>query len=174
MKKIFLFAIALIISAQTFAQHNGLKGLNVGVGVPFECYDLKAAGADLHIGFDRAYPISDQFALGFYLSGGGGVLGAFHPYNEYDRVYSMIKLSAGLMMEIGDLDDKPFLLGVSPCLGVGLLDMDLVLPIEIRFGRVLNNWYVMGELTYGCSLAHETVGFEPCIRVGYNFGNKKK
>lgn len=55
------------------------------------------------------------------------------------------------------------------------VDMDLVLPIEVRFGRVFsNNWYVMGELSYGISLAKETRCIEPSIRVGYNFGNKSK
>ncbi len=51
--------------------------------------------------------------------------------------------------------------------------MDLFLPMEIRFGRfITDNWYIVAELTYGISLAHETVYLEPSIRVGYNFGRK--
>ena len=106
MKRTFILALALIISIITFAQNNNrtrLKGLNFGVGIPIECYDLKAAGTTLHIGGDFAYPVSDKFAMGFYISGGGGFLGSFKPYNEYDKYYPVIKLSAGLLMEFGDL-----------------------------------------------------------------------
>ena len=113
--------------------------------------------------------------MGFYISGGGGFLGTFKPYNEYDKYYAVIKVSAGLLMEFGDLNDKPFIVGIGPCSGISYVDMDLVLPIELRFGRVFsNNWYVMGELVYGYSLAKETRCIEPAIRVGYNFGYKKK
>ena len=53
--------------------------------------------------------------------------------------------------------------------------MALILPWEIRFGRfVSEHWYVVAELTYGHSLAHETVYIEPFVRVGYNFGRKSK
>jgi hypothetical protein len=53
--------------------------------------------------------------------------------------------------------------------------MDVVLPVGVRFGRVLKrNWYLMGELTYHVSLAGETACIEPAIRVGYNFGRKIK
>ena len=175
MKKTIICTLVLIISTMSLVKaQSGLRGLNVGIGVPVECYDLKAAGMTLHIGGDFAYTVNDKCAVGFYVSGGGGFLGSFKPYNEYDKFYSMLKLSAGLMMELGDLNNKPFLFGVSPCIGLGYVDMDLVLPIELRFGRVFaNNWYVMGEIFYGVSLAKETRCFEPVIRVGYNFGPKK-
>ena len=177
MKKSILIALALVFSAVASAQNEGrvLKGMSIGVGVPIEFRDLKAAGANLHIGYDCAYPIGDNFALGFYVSGGGGFLGAFKPYNEYDKFYSMFKLSAGLLMEIGDLDERPYLVGVGPCTGIGFLDMDMILPIEFRFGRFISkNWYVMGEVVYGYSLAGETASLEPSIRVGYNFGQRRK
>ena len=49
-------------------------------------------------------------------------------------------------------------------------------PIErIDFGKfITDRWYIMGELTYHASLAHETATIEPAIRVGYNFGRKVK
>ena len=159
MKKSILIALALVFSAVASAQNEGrvLKGMSIGVGVPIEFRDLKAAGANLHIGYDCAF------------------LGAFKPYNEYDRFYSMFKLSAGLLMEIGDLDERPYLVGVGPCTGIGFLDMDMILPIEFRFGRFISkNWYVMGEVVYGYSLAGETASIEPSIRVGYNFGQRRK
>ena len=178
MKRTFILALALIISIITFAQNSNrtrLKGLNFGVGIPIECYDLKAAGFNFHIGGDFAYPVSDKFAMGFYISGGGGFLGSFKPYNEYDKFYSAIKVSAGLLMEFGELNDKPYIVGIAPGTGLGYVDMDLVLPIELRFGRMFSNhWYVMGELVYGYSLAKETRYFEPAIRIGYNFGHKAK
>ncbi|MBR0055158.1 MAG: hypothetical protein IJP65_07640 [Bacteroidales bacterium] len=180
MKKIIILALVIICCTVAFAQNSksglpGLKGMNVGVGIPVECYDIKAAGFNLHLGGDFTYPISDKFAMGFYISGGGGFLGTFKPYNEYDKFSPVIKLSAGLLMEFGDLNDRPFIVGVGPCAGLGYVDMDLVLPLEFRFGRHLsNNWYIMGELVYGVSLAKETRCFEPAIRVGYNFGHKAK
>lgn len=180
MKKIIILALVIICCTVAFAQNSksglpGLKGMNVGVGIPVECYDIKAAGFNLHLGGDFTYPISDKFAMGFYISGDGGFLGTFKPYNEYDKFSPVIKLSAGLLMEFGDLNDRPFIVGVGPCAGLGYVDMDLVLPLEFRFGRHLsNNWYIMGELVYGVSLAKETRCFEPAIRVGYNFGHKAK
>ena len=73
-----------------------------------------------------------------------------------------------------DLDYKPYIFGISPCIGLGFVDMDLVLPVELRFGRVFSKWYVMGELLYGISLANETICIEPSIRIGYNFGPRKR
>lgn len=180
MKRIIILTIALTCGIMAFAQNSksglpGLKGMNFGVGIPIECYDIKAAGFNLHIGGDFTYPISDKFAMGFYISGGGGFLGTFKPYNEYDKYSPVIKLSAGLLMEFGDINDKPFIVGIGPGAGLGYVDMDLVLPLEFRFGRQFsNNWYVMGELVYGVSLAKETRCIEPAIRVGYNFGHKAK
>ena len=165
----------LLLSIPAFAQTEELPkllGMDVGVALPAEIYDLEAIGFNLHVGFDYAYPITDTFALGFYISLGGGVIGAVHPYSEYDRYYYPFRFSAGLLMEIGELRQKPFIFGVGPCTGLGFVDMDLFLPLDIRFGRfVSEHWYIVAELTYGHSLAHETVYIEPSIRVGYNFGH---
>ncbi|MBQ9522918.1 MAG: hypothetical protein IJR74_03775 [Paludibacteraceae bacterium] len=158
-----------------------LQGLNGGLGIPFEVKDLEAGGVAAHIGFDWAYPISDDIALGFYLSAGGGFLRTFHPYDawgrydEYDSNYSLLHFSAGFMMEFGDLTKRPFLIGVCPGTGMGFVDMDLFLPVDVKFGRfITNRWYIMGQFAYRISLAAETVCFEPTIRVGYNFGHKPR
>ena len=51
----------------------------------------------------------------------------------------------------------------------------VVLPVELRIGHVFRQkWYVMADLVYGVSLANETQYLEPTIRVGYNFGLRKK
>lgn len=178
MKKSIIVVIALIVSAMTFAQerdYNTLKGFSFGAGVPVEFRDLPGAGATLNLGYDCAYPVNDQFALGFYLTGGGGFWGEFKQYSTTDHFHVVFRLTAGLMMQIGDPNDKPYLLGIAPFSGFGLYDMDMVLPVEVRFGRyITDRWYIMGELTYHFSLAGETACLEPAIRVGCNFGRKIK
>ncbi len=180
-KRMRMFVILLLIvpvmmflGVPAFAQTDApptLKGLSGGLALPIEIQDLNAVGMDIYLGFDYAKPLSDTFALGFYLTAGGGFMGAIHPYSKYDRFYYPFKFSAGLLMEIGELRNHPFIFGVGPCTGIGFVDMDLILPWEFRIGLfVSDHWYVMAELTYGVSLAHETVYIEPSIRVGYNFG----
>lgn len=79
------------------------------------------------------------------------------------------------------LEDQRYLTGIVTAdilhfgTGFGLYDVDMVLPVELRFGKYLTDrWYIMGELTYHVSLAGETACLEPAIRVGYNFGRKVK
>lgn len=170
-----------------------LLGLNMGVGAlmgissmdDFNGYETikKGIGADFQLGFDFAYPIKDNFALGFYISAGAGFAEIYRwnnyvLYNEYRSF--VYKLSTGLLMEFGDLKDKPFVLGISPCLGFGTWEWKWrihMIPIELRFGRVFsNNWYVMGEFVLnaaGFDAGDYVFYIEPSIRVGYNFGNKK-
>ena len=177
MRKSIFVAILAICSLTAYAErdYNTLKALSFGVGLPFECRDLPGAGMTFNIGYDCAYPINDQFALGFYLTGSGGFWGEFKQYSKTDHFHPVFRLTAGLMMQIGDPKDKPFLLGVAPCTGFGLYDLDMVLPVEVRFGKfITDRWYIMGEFTYHASLAGETVCIEPAIRVGYNFGRKVK
>lgn len=181
MRKYIILVIALIISALTFAQeqptrdYKTLKGLSFGVGLPFEMRDLPGSGITFNIGYDCAYPINDQLAIGFYLTGGGGFWGEFKKYSDVDHFHPVFRLTAGLQMAFGDLQDKPWLIGAAPFIGFGLYDMDMVLPVEVRFGKyITKRWYIMGELTYHVSLAGETATLEPAIRVGYNFGRKQK
>lgn len=163
-----------------------LLGLNLGVGAPLgissplKCvYIERGAGIDFQSGFDFAYPIKDNFALGFYLSVGAGFADMYIWYNDVlDDAYrsGVYKLSAGLLMEFGNLRESPFVLGISPCAGFGTWDhywgvTMIMIPIEFRFGRVFsNNWYVMGEFIMSYI---DDFYVEPSIRVGYNFGNKK-
>ncbi len=180
-KKFVLVVVLLAMNVLAFAQNNitkdytTLKGLSFGLGVPLECRDLPGMGASLNLGYDCAYPINDHFALGFYLTGGGGFWGEYQQYSSVDNQHVVFRLTAGLMMQMGDLNNRPYLLGVAPCTGLGLYDMDMVLPIEIRFGKyVTDRWYIMGELTYHYSIAKETACVEPAIRIGYNFGRSRK
>ena len=150
-----------------------LLGLNGGLGIPMEFGECLGAGLDFHLGFDFAYPLTDRFALGAYLSVGGGfTAGEYYSYysNYYDYYFGgVFKFSAGLLMEFGDLNDRPFMLGISPCAGFEFTYGTYTVPIELRFGRVLaNDWYMMGELVMGFGYG---TYLEPAIRVGYNFGN---
>jgi len=152
-----------------------LKALSFGVGLPIECRDLPGMGLTANIGYDCAYPVNDRFAMGFYLTGGGGFWGEFRRYSNVDHLHVTFRLTAGLMMQIGDLNSRPWLLGVAPCTGFGLYDTDMSLPVEVRFGKyITDRWYILGELTYHASLAGETATIEPAIRFGYNFGRKVK
>lgn len=180
MRKSIILVIALMVSAMTFAQsaerdYNTLKGLSFGVGLPIEMRDLPGAGATLNIGYDCAYRVKDNFYMGFYLTGGGGFWGEFKQYSTVDHFHPVFRLTAGLMMKIGDPADKPYLLGIAPFTGFGMYDLDMTLPVEVRFGKyITDRWYIMGELTYHVSLAKETATLEPAIRIGYNFGRKAK
>lgn len=180
MKKIIFTTILILSCIISNAQdrpheRTRLSGFNAGIGIPVEWLDLEAVGLKCQLGYDFAHPVKDNLAIGFYLGADYGFLEAIHPYSKYDKRYSNFHLSAGLLMEIGDLTKRPFLLGISPCLGLGFVDMDLILPIELRFGRfVSKNWYVMGEVSYGLSLAKETVSLQPAIRVGYNIPHKTR
>lgn len=178
MRKSIILVIALMVSAMTFAQKAErdfatLKGLSWGIGLPFEMRDLPGAGMTFNIGYDCAYRVKDNFYMGFYLAGGGGLWGEFKKYSDVDHFHPVFRLTVGLMMEFGDIQHKPWLIGVAPFTGFGLYDMDLVLPVEVRFGKyITDRWYLMGELTYHVSLAGETATLEPAIRIGYNFGRK--
>ena len=62
MRKSILVAILAICSLTAFAErdYNTLKGLSFGVGLPFECRDLPGAGLTVNIGYDCAYPRSEE------------------------------------------------------------------------------------------------------------------
>ena len=162
-----------------------LIGMDFGLGIPMEFGNTNSsnnytgAGLDFQLGMDFAYPISDKFAMGFYLSIGGGFTGGeYDYYSWYDerRYYGnyiggLFRFSSGLLMEMGDLNKKPFILGISPMLGFGFSKATEFMPIEIRFGRVFsNNWYVTGDFLVGIPL-YGGVYIEPTIRFGYNFGH---
>jgi len=180
MKRTVIVILAVLCSTITFAQtaerdYNTLKGLSFGVGIPIECRDLPGMGLSANIGYDCAYPISDKLAMGFYLNGGGGFWGEFKQFSPEDHIHAAFRLTGGLMMRIEDGNNRPYLVGVAPCTGFGLYDMDMALPVEIRFGKyITDRWYIMGEITFHISLADETACLEPAIRVGYNFGRKVK
>lgn len=108
MKKSIILVMALIVSAMAFAErdYKTLKGFSFGVGLPFEMRDLPGAGLTVNIGYDCAYPVNNRFAMGFYLTGGGGFWGEFKKYSDIDHFHPVFRLTAGLMMQIGDPQNK--------------------------------------------------------------------
>lgn len=170
-----VWCMTAMAQTETEREYNTLKGLSFGIGLPIECRDLPGMGMSVNIGYDCAYRVNETLAMGFYLTGGGGFWGEFRKYSDYDHYHVTFRLTAGLMMQIGEAAKRPYLLGIAPCTGFGLYDLDMVLPVEVRFGRyITDRWYIQGEVTYHVSLAGETATVEPAIRVGYNFGRKVK
>ncbi|MBQ3998337.1 MAG: VWA domain-containing protein [Paludibacteraceae bacterium] len=152
-----------------------LIGGDLGLGLPMEFggpNQVAGAGLDFQAGFDFAYPLTDKFALGFYFSLGGGFTGGeYYSGNYFGGAF---KLSTGLLMEMGDLNDRPFLLGICPGIGYGCSYYASYIPFELRFGRVLsNNMYITGDITVGAPLG-SPIAIEPAIRIGYNFGHNVK
>ena len=151
-------------------------GGELGLGLPMEFGNGAGAGLDFQVGFDFAYPLSDNFAIGFYTSLGGGFTGGdYYGYGSGGAYFGgEFKWTVGLLMEMGDLDDRPFLLGIAPCTGFGFTYPTQFVPAEIKFGRVFsNNMYITGNLSLGIPI--EGMFFmEPAVHIGYNFGHNVK
>lgn len=154
-----------------------LIGGSFGLGVPMEFGNTYAGGGmDFQFAFDFAYPITDRFCMGFYTSIGGGFTGGEYHRNGSPCSYfdGLFKFSVGVLMEMGDLNDRPFLLGISPCLGFGFDYAAGYMPLEIRFGRIFrNNMYITGDITMGIPL-DGIFYMEPSVHIGYNFGHSIK
>lgn len=153
-----------------------LIGGELGLGIPMEFGSGAGAGMDFQAGFDFAYPLNDNFAIGFYTSLGGGFTGGdYYGYGSGGAYFGgAFKWTIGLLMEMGDLNDRPFLLGIAPCTGFGFTYPTIFVPAEIKFGRVFrNNMYITGNLSLGIPI--EGMFFmEPAVHIGYNFGHNVK
>ena len=153
-----------------------LIGGELGLGIPLEFGDGAGAGMDFQAGFDFAYPLNDHFAIGFYTSLGGGFTGGdYYGYGSGGAYFGgAFKWTVGLLMEMGDLDDRPFLLGIAPCTGFGFTYPTIFVPAEIKFGRVFkNNMYLTGNISFGIPIGGMFY-MEPAVHVGYNFGHNVK
>ena len=120
--------------------NNGLKpfvGLNFTLGFQF----LDGFAISPKLGLDVAWPISDRFALGFYTN--------FGPSLYYGYEFGGYNFKVGALMLVGDLRNKPFIIGFAPCTGIDMSD-GVYLPLELRFGRVVGKrFYITGNLNYG-------------------------
>ena len=192
MKKFIILIAIIALTIPARAQDSSrprFLGLGATVSAPISFYknsDYRVEGysAAVAIGVDYAKPVSDRFAIGMYASLGGGPVFSRRVYSSdgyVDRngILPGFELKAGILMLVGDVSDKPFILGVAPCTGFGMCNPTIYLPAEIRFGRLLTNkFYVTGNLGFGIPLGYndgtETYFFiHPGITLGCNFGPKR-
>lgn len=148
---------------------NIFVGLNGTVGLPMYENSFFGVGLNMKVGVDFAYPVTDKFAIGLYLNMGGGFGSA-----RYGGVDGSFDFKTGLLMLAGDVNDRPFIIGVSPFLGFGFMPNVEYLPFELRFGRIIKkHLYITGNLNIGIPL---NGGFmvEPSVSIGYHFGDKLK
>ena len=186
MKKTVIFllvALGFCVSARAQVSASrgpiflGVNGVaSAPIGIP-EKENMLAFGVGLKAGLDFAYPISDNFAIGAYVNAGSGP--SFLLDRELKQVSAgaLLDVKAGLLMLAGNLNDRPYIIGVTPFTGFGFCgSIDKILPylpVEVRFGRVLkNNLYITANVNFGVSGVVFMV--EPGISFGYNFGPKLK
>ena len=161
-------------------------GLNVTLGMPmttpkddypFYKYDI-GRGLSPKIGVDFAFHKTDKFAIGFYINGGLSLISRdryrydyhHHEFDDFNDIGFDVKV--GILMLIGELDKKPYILGVAPCTGlISIADFwDIYIPFELRFGRVLGKrFYITGNLNLGIPI-DGTFLIEPGIALGWRIG----
>ena len=166
-------------------------GLNVGVGYAFGSgsfadgpfnYTGKVSAFPAGLGIDCAWPTSDKFALGFYASfnlGGFRLTGTRYDNRLFSHG-SPIGNTAfsdsffaggahlGLLMLFGNINESPFILGISPLLGFRSFRYRDISPclVQVRLGGTIgNHFYYTGYFAADFS---EFV-FEPGVTLGYRF-----
>ncbi len=160
-----------------------LLGLNIGGASPlYFAYDgIYRKGFDMTLGLDFAYPITQNFALGFYVQSGLGfrlesewsiLRDTYHSCsnNQYDW-----EMNTGLLMTMGDMRQKnAFLLG----LGAGILgNWYADWSFNMRLGFINHTGVYMSfdlntDFGTGWNYGYQTpvTYFKPAISIGYNFG----
>lgn len=163
-----------------FVGLNGTIGIPMGMtsgryysGGSYSYFDAFAFGMNIKFGVDFAYPVADKFAIGTYMNIGAGP-GMLFANVGNSAIGPNFDFKVGLLMLAGDVNDRPFIIGLSPCLGFGFVPGVEYLPIELRFGRITKkHLYVTGNLNIGLPL-YGNFMIEPGITIGYHFGDKLK
>lgn len=138
---------------------NVFLGLGGSVGFPVTA--TPDFGMTAKFAIDFAYPITDHFGLGAYCTLGGGV--------TLIQLYPAFDFKVGVLMTLGNVNDRPFLLGIAPFTGFTMAGDAGVVPFEIKFGRAINeHLYITGNL----NMFIPEFGVEPSITIGYHFGDK--
>lgn len=149
-------------------------GFNVTLGVPITMpvyhYGF-GIGVSPNIGMDLAWPVSDNFAIGFYFNLGTKHTHVYNYYYHYDESLFTFNYKIGLLMLVGDVRNHPFIFGVAPCTGVyRFAYYQRYLPLELRFGKLLGKrFYITGNLNMGIPL-DGTFMIEPGISLGWRLG----
>ena len=159
-------------------------GLNFTLGMPMTMPYYYYSGADYFgigvaskLGADCAWPISDRLALGFYFNAGSNFTwydgrdgSGYYERYYYNRLSIGFDVKLGLLMLAGDLNDRPFIIGIAPCSGFNMTSDNLYLPLELRFGRVLGKrFYITGNLNMGIPI-YGSFMIEPGIALGWRLG----
>ena len=157
-----------------FVGINGTIGLPMSIGTAYYSeysggswrnYSMDAFGFGMNIklGVDFAYPIGAYFNIG----GGFGMV----PIQNDLITDGAFDFKAGVLMLAGDVNDRPFIIGLSPCIGFGFNPLSRYVPFEVRFGRVIKkHLYITGNLNMGIPIEGGFV-LEPGIAIGYHFGD---
>ena len=159
-------------------------GLNVSIGLPttmpyyyssYHDYGF-GTGTSPKLGMDFAWPVSDNFAIGFYFNVGPNL--SIVNYNDNYYYYSSTRFAVGingkigLLMLVGNISDRPFIFGVAPCTGFITIPYQSYLPLELRFGRVLGKrFYITGNLNMGIPI-NGSFMIEPGIALGWRLGKQ--
>ena len=161
---------------------NVFLGLNFTLGVPMTMdYFQGSMGNGFGVGvapkltLDIARPISDKFALGFYINGGSNMTWSdVYLWGVWrDTDWSIgFDVKIGLLMLIGDLHTRPYIFGIAPCTGFNSTTYQTFLPLELRFGRVLGKrFYITGNFNMGIPIDGSFM-IEPGIALGWRLGKK--
>lgn len=140
-------------------------------------------GGNVKFGVDFAYPVSDRFGIGFYTAIGGGIMCYIPKEKVFDNdLRWTFDLKFGLLMLMGDVNERPFILGLAPCTGFMKISSIsyseapdfMCVPLEIRLGRVIKeHLYVTGNIMAGIPVKGKFI-LEPGFSIGYHFGNRLK
>lgn len=180
------------IQQPTNTSRKAFFGLNVTFGVPmtmpyyyggYGSWDNIGAGITPKLGMDIAWPLSNTFALGFYLNAGPNFTWNDHYSSFYDSYgylhttyYSSFEMGfdvkIGLLIFAGDIINRPFIFGIAPCTGFNMTTYQSYLPLELRFGRVLGKrFYITGNLNMGIPIDGAFM-IEPGIAFGWRLGKQ--
>lgn len=159
-------------------------GFTVSIGLPMTMPYYESAyydydfgiGVSPKLGIDFAWPVSDNFAIGFYFNIGPNF--SLVNYNDNYQYYAESKFAVGvngkigLLMLAGNVNDRPFIFGIAPCTGYINIPYQSFLPLELRFGRVLGKrFYITGNLNMGIPIRGSFM-IEPGIALGWRLGKQ--
>ena len=193
MKKLIILILAALMAAPAWAggtyrkdrRENRFLGLSITASAPVSLYGnpdyrTQGFGAEALIGVDFAHRVTDNFALGLYAMIGGGPVFSRRIYADdnsvdWNSAKPGINLKAGLLMLAGDINDKPYIIGIAPCSGFCFSNPSIYLPAEVRFGRVVTEGlYLTGNLAFGVPLGYNdgtghSLIIEPSFTLGFRF-----
>lgn len=120
------------------------------------------------IGMDYAHPVSNKFAMGFFIN--GALYGSVNTNSNEGIPY---QINLGLLMLAGDLNNRPFIIGVTPLTGFSYLGGGRghgYFPVGVRLGRkVKKHLYIIGNFSLGLAALNEYdyYTYSASLTIGY-------